>query len=187
MCTLEVRNKMTKLTRCVKDWRVEPPQLPGSFHVKILTKILTPPKIVSQQLQPKSMFFTVSLAGWFPMSWNSAVWAGHSIATLWTPHMPIFWPKSNWAKNGAKKLKNQGKIALLRPLRMKCGPNISKWVHLTSQPVQSCGMVVIELFGTLFGLSDTSGDPKRGMLGQKRAFWGPWPPQRPPIPGQSVW
>ena len=42
---------------------------------------------------PKFTFRPFSSAGWFQMDWNNAVWAGRSIATLWTPHMPIFGPK----------------------------------------------------------------------------------------------
>ena len=35
-------------------------------------------------------------------------------------------------------------------------------------------MGVNGLVGTPFGLSGTSIEPKRGILGQKGAFWGPW-------------
>ena len=87
---------------------------------------------------------------------------------------------------GPKNWRNWGKIALLRPLWLKWRPNMSKWVHITSQPAECWWMGVIGLVGTPFGLSGTSREPKRGILGQKTAFLGPGSQQKGPIPGQSV-
>ncbi len=79
---------------------------------------------------------------------------------------------------GPQNWRNRGQITLLGPLRLKCKPNMWWWVHLTSQPAESCRTVVIGLVGTPFGPSGTSRDPKRGILGQKRAFEDPWLQQK---------
>ena len=47
-------------------------------------------------------------------------------------------------------------------------------------------MGVNGLVGTPFGLSGTSIEPKRGILGQKGAFWGPWLQKRPIIRSKCV-
>ena len=44
-------------------------------------------------------FWSFSQTGWFYMYYNSARWAEHSAAILWTPHKPIFRkkiPTQNW-------------------------------------------------------------------------------------------
>ena len=39
---------------------------------------------------PNIGFWLFSPAGWFHMGQNGAVRSGHTVALLWTPHMPIF-------------------------------------------------------------------------------------------------
>ena len=41
----------------------------------------------------KKGFWPFSLAGWFYMDRNNAVWSGHIVAPLWIPHLPIFGKK----------------------------------------------------------------------------------------------
>ena len=58
----------------------------------------------------KKGFWPFSLAGWFYMDRNNAVWSGHIVAPLWIPHLPIFgkkidprppqWPVCNPLRDG---------------------------------------------------------------------------------------
>ena len=70
-------------------------------------------------------FWPFPWAGWFQIDCNSDVWAGRSVAMIWTPHTPIFGLKKIWPEIGPQNLRSQGKIALLGPLRLKWRPNIS--------------------------------------------------------------
>ena len=50
-----------------------------------------PPKGASgARTGPNIGFWLFSPAGWFHMGQNGAVRSGHTVALLWTPHMPIF-------------------------------------------------------------------------------------------------
>ena len=42
------------------------------------------------KVAPKKGFWPFSLAVWFYMDRNNAVWSGHIVAPLWIPHLPIF-------------------------------------------------------------------------------------------------
>ena len=51
----------------------------------------------------KKGFWPFSLAGWFYMDRNNAVWSGHIVAPLWIPHLPIFGKKLTPGPLGPKK------------------------------------------------------------------------------------
>ena len=64
----------------------------------------------------KKGFWPFSLAGWFYMDRNNAVWSGHIVAPLWIPHLPIFgknWPQAPW---GPKKGHMAARRAVFWPL-----------------------------------------------------------------------
>ena len=44
--------------------------------------------------------WTFSPNGWFNMRCNCIIWSGHSVAMIWTPHMPMFRSKQLSTKNG---------------------------------------------------------------------------------------
>ena len=52
-------------------------------------------------------FWPFSPAGLFCMGWNGAVWSGHTVASLWTPNLPIF-GKKFWDPTWGHKTKGIG-------------------------------------------------------------------------------
>ena len=64
---------------------------------------------------PKGHFWTFSPTGRFRMGCNWARWSGRSVATVWTPHTPMFWPKQHPTENGAPEKGIGGQKAPLGP------------------------------------------------------------------------
>ena len=69
-------------------------------------------------------FCLFSWAGWFHMGYNSAGWARHSAATVWTPHKPIFGTKRIPKKIGTWKFRDWAQITPFGPLGTLKGPDI---------------------------------------------------------------
>ena len=65
-----------------------------------------------------AVFWLFSPAGWLHMVRNSDIWAGYSVATLWTPHMPIFRRFFLAPKFGPWNLRDWAKWDLLGPPRV---------------------------------------------------------------------
>ena len=64
---------------------------------------------------PKGHIWTFSPTGKFRLGCTYVKWSGHSVATVWTPHTPMFWPKQHPTKNGAPEKGIGGQKAPLGP------------------------------------------------------------------------
>ena len=52
----------------------------------------------------KLTFWPFWASEWVPCVWKGCRKTRHHMASLWTPHMPIFWRKKNWPKTGPPNL-----------------------------------------------------------------------------------
>ena len=81
-----------------------------------------------------------------------------------------------WPEMGRQNWRNWGQIAHLGPLRLKWRPNMSKWVHVTSQPCGPPSWTNQWQLGpnqAPQGCPRPSGAPKRDFMGQCGPFCGP--------------
>ena len=90
-------------------------------------------------------FWPFPWAGWFQIGCNSDVWAGRSVAMIWTPHTPIFGLKTILAQNWTTKLKKSGQN---RPFGEK--RKIPKITRMNLVPENRFLRVVLLVFLVLF-------------------------------------
>ena len=117
---------------------------------------------------PKWCFWTISPTGWFKMSCNCLKSSENSVATIWTPHMPIFRSKQLPTKNGPLWKGLGPKKRLLGPGGWKRDPICAiKHIYLTNQH-NSSGL---GLFGLMGPLKPFMGPQKGSVLAQRAPFW----------------
>ena len=121
---------------------------------------------------PNIVFWLLSPVGWGHMGQNGAVRSGHTVALLWTPHMPIFRRKFYGPPKGPPGAKTSP----------SGGPGVPVEVpeHMTSMlPTQLDQSVTVGTKLGLWGLLRTS-RALRGPLGPPKGLFGPlgvliWP------------
>ena len=71
------------------------------FHNSLAFPEMSKRVILTSKRPPQGCFLTFSPKAWFNMSWNCLKSSENSVATIWTPHMPMFQSKQLSTKKGA--------------------------------------------------------------------------------------
>ena len=71
------------------------------FHNSLAFPEMSKRAILTSKRPPQGCFLTFSPTAWFNMSWNCLKSSENSVATIWTPHMPMLQSKPISTKTGA--------------------------------------------------------------------------------------
>ena len=136
-------------------------------------------------------FWPFPWPGWFQIDCNSDVWAGRSVAMIWTPHTPIFGLKTILAQNWTTKLKKSGQNrpfgALAAEMEAQYIPVSTYNIPYSRQLMDGGHLACWDSIWVVWNVWRTPGAPKRDLLPKMLPLWGPQECRRGLWRGWSTW